>query len=362
VWRGRRSLALVNARKRPRTAAALLVSVVALAMSKAGCGSNGRPSGPPGTPLGPGGDGAGGVDAAGAPAAGGDGDGPLPPGSPLPGRPCNGNDAYCELPYDRVCFAATHDSAASSAQYWLHPTQDQTLREQLNGGIRALILEVHDDGGVATVCRGDCDEGNSPLGVVLADVATFFDENPRDVLTLLIDGELPAASLEQALSARGLDALALPHAADEPWPTLGDMIDTGRRLVVLADTPDAGPAWLLPRRELLWETAADYPTLSAMNCNPVVGDASRPLYLVHHNLLPGEGGDRAGTGAGGEAGASAGMSTGRAAEANQFGIVTERLERCRAQHVRSPSFVAVDFSRVGDVVGATQVMNGVRER
>jgi ABC-type multidrug transport system ATPase subunit len=41
-------------------------------------------------------------------------------------------------------------------------------------------------------------------------------------------------------------------------------------------------------------------------------------------------------------------------------IVTTGLEHCEAQHRRRPSFVAVDFSRVGDAQGATQVMNGVR--
>ena len=41
-------------------------------------------------------------------------------------------------------------------------------------------------------------------------------------------------------------------------------------------------------------------------------------------------------------------------------VVTARLQACESQSNRIPTFVAVDFAAVGDVVGATQVMNGVR--
>jgi hypothetical protein len=282
-----------------------------------------------------------------------------PPGELPPSNPCNGYDAYCSLRYDETCFAATHASAANSAEFWQHPVQDQTLREQLNYGIRALMLSIYDDGGVATVCRGRCDEGNAPLSVVLADVATFFNENPREVVTLLIDGEFSADRLAEELRATGLDRLALPHTATDDWPTLGNMIDSGRRLVVFAPTPDTGPAWLLDRQSFIWETGKDWPSVSAMTCNPAVGDASRPLYLVHHNLV-GSDDEGVGGGGGGQPSEPHSSALALATDANEFSVVRGRLEHCEAQHQRRPSFVAVDFSRVGDAQGATQVMNGVR--
>src|SRR6187399_2168257 len=58
-----------------------------------------------------------------------------PPGDSANSTPCNGYDAYCSLRYDQTCFAATHDSAANSPEFWQEPIQDQTLREQLNYGI-----------------------------------------------------------------------------------------------------------------------------------------------------------------------------------------------------------------------------------
>ena len=136
------------------------------------------------------------------------------------------------------------------------------------------------------------------------------------------------------------------------------MIGSDQRLVVFAPNPDALPEWILDREAFIWETGKDWPSLSAMTCNPAVGDTSRPLYLVRQNLVESPGGGAGGVSA--EPTETEVSALARAREANEFAVVTARLEHCDAQHRRRPSFVAVDFSRVGDAQGATQVMNGVR--
>jgi hypothetical protein len=163
-------------------------------------------------------------------------------------------------------------------------------------------------------------------------------------VTLLVDGEVAAQELAAEFAAKGLDARSLAQDPADDWPTLGAMIDAGTRLVVFADTPDAGPAWLLPKQTFLWETGRDWPTLAAMTCNPAVGTHARPLYLVHHNLVADD----------------QTPSAKLAAGANALDVVTRRLESCRDQFARTPNFVAVDFSSEGNVVDATQVLNGVR--
>jgi hypothetical protein len=336
-----------------------------LAATGSGCGSHDRRLQSSTFPPEPRGGFGGAGDAAQLAGAGGTSGAPQPPAPPLldpmADEPCNGTPAYCSRRYDELCFPGSHDSAAYGQGLWKHPAQDRTVREQLAASIRVLMLSIHDLDGVATVCRQNCDEGNTPLEVVLRDLALFFADNGRQVVTLLIDSELSGRRLAEEFRAFELDALALTHIADKPWPTLGEMIDDGSRLVVLATTTDDdGPAWLLPRAELVWETGKDWPSLSAMNCNPELGDASRPLYLVHHYLgetaeheAPGA------AGAGGDGPTSAAL--GPRQQANQFTFLTERLQRCQAQHGHPPAFVAVDDTAVGDVVGATQVMNGVRE-
>ena len=86
-----------------------------------------------------------------------------------------------------------------------------------------------------------------------------------------------------------------------------------------------------------------------MDCNPAVGDVARPLYLVYQNLVgPSDGGE------------GFAPSPALAAEANALATVTARLQACQAQFNRVPNFVAVDFFDLGDTVGATQVIDGVR--
>jgi len=268
---------------------------------------------------------------------------------PMLGAPCNGRDVYCEKRYDELCQATTHDSAANSAAFWKFPTQEKTVRNQLDGGIRALMLSVQSYQNVATVCRRDCAEGNTALGVLLETVKGFLADNPREIVTLLIDTPLQASEIAAEFISKGLDSMAHAQTLGSSWPKLGEMIDAGHRLVVFANTTDSGPAWLLPRQILLWETRSNWTSLSAMNCNPDVGDDSRPLSLVHHNLV-----DLS------DSGEASQPTQALASEANAFPIVTARLQACEAQFNRVPNFVAVDFFDLGDTVDATEVLNGVR--
>jgi len=264
------------------------------------------------------------------------------------GTPCNGHDEYCSKRYDELCQAATHDSVANSPDFWQVPAQSKSVREQLNASIGALMLSVYDDSGTLSVCRGDCDEGNTALASVLGSVRDFLDANPRQVVTLLLDSSVEASRVQREFEALELDHFAIAQAENAPWPTLGQMIESGSRLVVFSNAPDATAAWLLPRDVWIWETARDWTSLTSMKCNPAVGDRTRPLALIHHNLVD--------TADGGSHDPSVVLAT----TANAFAVVTERLEACASQSSRVPNFVAVDFAAVGDVVGATQVMNGVR--
>ena len=274
-------------------------------------------------------------------------------GLPGPGDtvdpPCNGDARYCTKRYDEFCQVASRDAAANDPDFWQHPAQDLALSAQLQRSVRALMLELHSYQGGVSACRGDCAEGNVALAVALQQVVEFFAGNPREVLTLLLDTTLDAETVAAEFVAKGLDAAALVKAPEEPWPTLGSMLDAGTRLVVFANAEGTGPSWLLPRDTYLWETGSNWTSLSSMSCNPAVGDASRPMYVVHHDLVAPADGDEAGQ-----------PSAELALEANVWKKVTTRLQACAAQFERVPNFVAVDYFELGDPTGAAQVMNGVR--
>jgi hypothetical protein len=260
--------------------------------------------------------------------------------------PCSGSDVYCSKRYDELCYAATHNSAASSTIAWQFPSQSQSIRAQLDNGIRALMLSVQTKDNLDLVCYGDCAQGNAVLSTVLGVIRDFLTSNPREVVTLLIDSQISAAKLQSDLTSASLDSFAFTPVLGQPWPTLGELIDLKRRLVVFANTPDTGPDWLLARGVNVWETAANWASPITMTCGAAIGNTSLPFGLVHHYIAE-DNGD-----------ASTSYTS---TQVNDIALVVARLSRCIEEHGRVPNFVAVDYFEAGDVVGATQVINGIRK-
>jgi hypothetical protein len=264
------------------------------------------------------------------------------------GRPCNGWPALCDRPYDRVAFPATHAAAAVMYPPFRFPAQRKRPRAQLDENIRALMFDVHEVDGVASVCAGDCAEGNVPLAPQLGDVRGFLQDNPREVVTLLLDNHVPAARVAAALEEADLARFLHPQPREATWPTLGALVDRGERLVVFVSDAAGAPAPLLPLADWAFATRADFHTPQEVTCAPARGDASRPVLLVLHVLTTAEDG-----------GASGHASTELAAQINFYPFLINRLRACELQHGRLPGFVAVDFYDQSDVLRATQELNGL---
>jgi hypothetical protein len=57
---------------------------------------------------------------------------------------CDRSPALCNRPLNDVAFAATHNSMASvTIKSWLFGQQDGTISEQLNDGIRGLLIDSY---------------------------------------------------------------------------------------------------------------------------------------------------------------------------------------------------------------------------
>jgi hypothetical protein len=140
--------------------------------------------------------------------------------------------------------------------------------------------------------------------------------------------------------------LARKSEPGQPWPTLGELIALNRRLVILANMPDSGPSWLLSRSSQVWETGSNWGSTQSMTCSAAVGNTSLPFGLVHHYL------------ANEDTDASVGYTS---SQINSVTVAAARLSRCAEEHGRPPNFIAADFIEAGDVVGATQVINGIRK-
>lgn len=300
-----------------------------------------------GSAGGPGGGGRGGT--AGGGAVGGEPVRPEPPGPP-----CNTWPALCERAYDAVSYPVAHASMANSASFWLFPAQRRSVRKQLDDGIRGLWLEVHAYEGETTLCFVDCAEGHAPLAPELADVRAFLDDNPREVVTLLVDNRVPAADMENAFD----DAELAPYLFTETaptWPTLGAMIDANRRLVVFLENASGAGDGYRPFDDVARTTGAATRALE-LDCDVERGSLDDPFLLANQFLVDGVGNGAGGEGGGQNAGRpSAGLSE----SVNRNPELGERLSACTRAWGRKPNFVAVDFYDTSDVMTATQRLDAL---
>lgn len=299
--------------------------------------------------------------------------GPAP--DPAPIRRCNGYAALCDRPYDQVVQPATHNSMSSADTVVVWPEHDGDIRAQLEAGIRALLIDtkywerVDDPDELSTLdqvlptdvarllfsvlgdrldardgtylCHSRCAYGSVPLRQALGTVRDFLHANPDEVVTLIIQNGISAADTEAAFLDAGLADYLYDGDPRGGWPTLGELVDRGQRLVVIAERDGPPPDWYHDGRALLTDTSFAVRSPAEFTCDPRRGDPDAPLFLLNHWIsrqVP----DRA-----------------DAALVNQRSYIVERARTCAAVAGRLPTFIAVDFYSLGDVVGAVANLNGV---
>ena len=265
----------------------------------------------------------------------------------VPGPPpaCNGHEELCARRLDRTVFATTHNSFAARREGYasFNANQFSGIEAQLGDGIRALMLDVHRDGGELALCHGYCFLGRTPHREALKAIRRFLEENPREVLALLYEDHVPPREIEADFLSLGLESYAYVHPPGAPWPTLGEMVDAGTRLLVMGERGSPPPDWY----HSMWDLASDNPygqrSVADFGCSPHRGRRSNSLLLMNHWLntildLPSEEG---------------------AATANQVEVLYPRTMDCIQETRRVPNFVAVNYYERGDLLGLVEMLNGV---
>jgi hypothetical protein len=205
--------------------------------------------------------------------------------------PCNGGAELCDRPYDQVSVVCTHNAMGTEADGFLIPTANQVrpILEQLDDGVRCLMLDSYMDEGEPMLCHAACLLGKVPFVPLLEDIDAWLVRHPDQVVTFIMEAYISEAETEQALREAGIFERVYHHAAPpgSPWPTLGEMIGRGEQLVVLTDDSQANGEWHLDWRAYGWETPFNDDTFT---CAPGRGDPTRydhqPFILNHYTLCP----------------------------------------------------------------------------
>ncbi|KAJ8702320.1 hypothetical protein PTI98_001046 [Pleurotus ostreatus] len=274
---------------------------------------------------------------------------------------CNGHAELCERSYGSVSFVGAHDSYAVGATSNVFVNQDHDVTQQLNDGVRMLQLQVHNQGGALRLCHSICAIADSGLlQDYLSKVKSWMDSNPNEVVSILIVNidNSPAPSFDLAYKAADLDGISFapetPTLPASGWPTLGSMIDSGKRLVSFLDNgADPSIPYLIDEFTNIWETAFNLVNPDLFDCtvNRTKGDTSTQMFLINHFLnklvagLPAPDPDNADV-------------TNAATGAGSLGA---HVDTCRTVQGRPPTFLLVDFYEFGggSVFQVAADINGV---
>ncbi|KAJ4306160.1 hypothetical protein N0V88_000956 [Collariella sp. IMI 366227] len=170
------------------------------------------------------------------------------------------NLATTSLPTDLGELTASYTETAN--------TNTLPVVDQLNDGIRFLQAQVQwpTNGTVPHVCHTSCDLLDAgPLADWLTQVKDWVAGHPYDVVTVLLgngnystpDKYFPA--IEGSGILQYVYTPAVVPLGVEDWPTLGQLILSGQRVVMMLDyvANQTAYPWLLDEFTHMWETPFD---------------------------------------------------------------------------------------------------------
>jgi hypothetical protein len=312
--------------------------------------------------------------------------------APLPPEElrCNGHEALCDRTYDRVANATAHNAmSVASEPGWFIPLQLDPPTTLLDQGVRGLMLDVWSGAPASTrvrtasgsrpeaeqvvreelgsevlaaagriadslagapvgpearyLCHGLCETGATPLRETLSGIRAWMLANPTEVVTVIFEDHVAIDLIVEDLVATGLADLAFTPPSDDEWPTLREMIERNERLVVMAENADGGDAapWLVNAFAVVQDTPYSFQTADDFSCAPNRGPETAPLLLINHWLTRFD----------------ALITSANAV--NVESVLGPRVAQCAEERNRFPTFVAVDYVGIGDVLAVVDDLNGV---
>lgn len=278
---------------------------------------------------------------------------------------CNGYAEYCDRIYSNVSWIGTHDSAFVGNTSDLRVNQELSVAYQLNAGIRFLQAQTHKNilGNGLEMCHTSCFELDAgSLAKYLTTVKDWLDSNPNEVLTLLLTNgdSVNVTMFDKAFDNADLkDYVFVPSTSPDPlpissWPTYGDLISNGTRLVAFLDYGAEASLvpYILDEFTYFFETPYDTTDPNFAECTldrPPNGSPDGRMYIVNHFLdkeiigidYPDNDAD----------------FTTNAAAGN--GSIGAQADLCSSTYGRQPNFVLVDMFDRGDVFTWQDSVNGV---
>jgi hypothetical protein len=313
--------------------------------------------------------------------------------APLQVDTCNGYIELCDRPLDEVAFAATHNSmSAATYDNWFFAQQEKGITQQLNDGIRALLIDPHygvetpqgvatdlqnDEGsrqkieaglgeqGVAAaealrrqigfdgngereifLCHAFCEVGAIRFSEGLREIRDFLAANPGEIVVLSLEDATSPEETSMAIEDAGLGPYLYEGPNGPPWPTMRELIDSNQRLVVMAERDGGTPEWYRRQFLITQETPYRFTRTEELtrpsSCDPNRGRSDAGFFLLNHWV---------------DTSPAPRQTNAKIVNARQF--LLDRIQMCEEIRDAQPNLIAVDFYKEGDVLEVVDELNGV---
>jgi hypothetical protein len=174
----------------------------------------------------------------------------------------------------------------------------------------------------------------------LAVMREFLDGNRGEIVILFIEPYVPPAEIEQRFQDAGLERYVATLAHDEPLPTLGELVRSNRRVIVLTEKDADGTVpWYLDGFSFVQDTPLGATRVDQLSCRRERGTADSPLLMLNHwaDLFPPR----------------------RRANGpfQPERVILDRAHRCARENGLPVNLIAVDHYDQGDLVSAVETLN-----
>jgi hypothetical protein len=316
---------------------------------------------------------------------------------------CNGSEELCDRTLDEVAVPSAHNAMSSvTNEDWLFGQQDAGFVDQLHDGVRGLLIDAHygqptEGGEVKTdlsdvgrgerdtyeqalgpdaldaalrirdrvvnseptgpagvyLCHRFCELGAIPIETAFRQYRDFLAANENEVLVIVIEDYVDPQDIADAVEESGLIDYVYEGPLD-PLPTLQQMIDSGGRVLMMAENDAGGGSipWYHEAYEgLVEETPYTFkkpealtdPGRLAESCEPNRGSGDGSLFLLNHwvDTTPQP-------------------KPSNAQKVNASEPLAKRIRRCERLRQLTANLVAVDFYRQGDLFDVVEELNAAR--
>ena len=353
-------------------------------------------------------------------------------------RKCNGSADLCNKPLNEVAFLGAHNAMSTAADPgWLFYEQTKSIPAQLDYGVRALLVKTHygipttvnitganlvvtDSIAELTVnpidkddqysndqqqrakqlqasvkvdpnlrdvylCHVYCEYGATKFTTALGFTRQFLLNNPNEVIMWFIGDYVSKADTEKALrDAKLLDRVWF-YDPNNPLPTLGELIDTNRNIIMLSEFSGAPPEWNVRGYGIFQDTPYTFRKESELftpgspryigdqtvdgpvattepgpdgteqwtktwaglpSCAPNRGTPNSPLFQINHWITP----------------SGAAPTVDQAKVVNSYDVLMPRVRDCMTQRSAFPTIIGVNFVETGDALKVVNELNSSKRQ